>query len=467
MKKIYTRIIRFLLVFGAIILLYSCASQKFAKLALKNEQAGLYEDAAELYMKSLHANPNNIEAKIGVKKNGQITLDKKISEFSKAYSSGQNQNAVYYYLNAKKYYDYFSRNRIDLEFPPSYEEQYNEVKQAHVEEKYKQGAKLLNEEKYYESESIFNEILSLEPNYKDVRELFKTAHYEPFYRDGKKYFDNKLYRKSYNAFNTIITEINEYKEAVQLRQDALSAAIFTIWIKDFEYVSNANIASTLRGLILAQLNNYGKPFIKIVDKSNSQEIINEQQLGLTGTVDKSTSAQAGKLLGTKAILTAKVGNINVYNGALQNKRTKGYLQQQTQTTNSSTNQTTYSVSYKKIDFYEYNQTNTVSCSFKYQLISTESGTVLVSDEIVLTNSDEIHYALYDGNFKNIYPGYWKWLLLSNSEDNINTNYNDVSNLQSLFTARKNLKSIDILAQELFESIATKASQNIINYNPEN
>ena len=80
--------IRLLIYVLSILVITACASQRYAKLALKNEQAGLYEDAAELYLKSLNADKENIDAKIGAKKNGQLTLDDKLRKFSKSYVAG-------------------------------------------------------------------------------------------------------------------------------------------------------------------------------------------------------------------------------------------------------------------------------------------------------------------------------------------------------------------------------------------
>ena len=141
----------------AILVISGCASQRYAKLALKNEQAGLYEDAAELYLKSLLADKENINAKVGAKKNGQLALDDKLGKFSKAYATGDSRNAVYIYLNAKDFSQKFSDSGVKLDFPDAYNEQYNEVKLILVEEKYKQGIRLLNEEKFSECEPIVRE----------------------------------------------------------------------------------------------------------------------------------------------------------------------------------------------------------------------------------------------------------------------------------------------------------------------
>jgi hypothetical protein len=452
----------------SILLVHSgCATKKYAKLAVKSEKSGLYEDAAEYYLKSVIANSNNIESKLGAKKNGQISLDKKLADFTKAYISGNSKNAVYYYLNAKEFQERFQHYDIELDLPPSYEEQFNESKQTHIEEKYRLGAKLFQEEKFRECEIIFNEILKLEPGYKDVSELQLKSHYEPKYRRASTYFDNKQFRKAYYTFDSIVSEIKTYKESAQYKEDALAAAIFSVWMKDFTCSSEPTLASTVRSSIINHINNSGNIFLKIIDKSNSQEYINEQELSLSGSVDKNTGTQAGKLLGAKAILTAQIVDLKVKNGNLNGYTEKGYLKKVKYVTNSQTGQTSEQVEYKKIKYDIYSQANTVSCTFKYELVSTETGIILLADEFDVTKTDIINYAVYQGDYKHIVPGYWKWELINSPEDIVKTNYSDVSTLQKLFNGNRYIKPTSTLKNELINDISTKTSQRISSYNPEN
>ncbi|MEI6751734.1 MAG: hypothetical protein WCK78_01070 [Paludibacter sp.] len=457
---------RFIIYIFSILFIAGCASQRYAKLALKNEQAGLFEDAAELYLKSLIADKENIDAKIGAKRNGQLTLDEKLGKFSKSYAAGDSKTAVYLYLNAKEFNRRFSSIGVQLDFPNSYEEQYNDVKHILVEERYKQGIKLLNEEKFSECEPIFKEILTLENGYKDVKELWQTAHYEPIYRQGKGYMDNRQFRKSYYSFNTIIAETGGYKEAVQLKQDALNAAIYPISIKPFEnFNSDPTFGFRLRSSVISALTNSGSPFLKVIDRTNRDEMLNEQKLGLTGLINQNSSAQAGKLMGEKAILSCKVLNLNVSQGNLIKSEAKGYYKQAKTTVVNGQNVTDYE--YTKIKYNVFNQTNSVSCIFKFQLTSTETGSILVSDEIPLTKTDAIEYANSKIDYKNIVPGNWKWELVNSPEDKIYTDFFRILALHSTFTANRNIKTIDNLANELSAEITQKTVGRLISFNPEN
>ncbi len=446
----------------AMVMFLGCTSKKYAKLALKNEQAGLFEDAAELYLKSLTANKNNIEAKIGARKNGQITLDKKLAEFTKAYSSGQTKNAVYYYLNTKKYFEKFASSGVELDMAPQYEEQFNEAKKQHVEERYKEALTLLNNEKFAESETILNEIISLENNYKDTKELLKTAHYEPLYRNGKTHLDNKMFRKAYYVFDNIIKGTGNYKEAAQFKQDALTAAQFTIWIKDIENYNDPAAGAKLKSAIISQLNNSRDPFIKIIENPSVVDNSQKNKKSFFDIVNKNTNAQNLKIDGVKAILIAKIDNIQKAPSALNTKIMKGYIK------STKTNANGQRIDeFRKVEYKEFFQSSYTQCFFKFQLVSTENGAVLASDAATIQTQDEVRYATYNGDYSNLVPGFWKFANVSSPEDRVNNNFGEVQNLQSLFRAQRNIKSIETLQNELIEKMAKVASQRVINYNPEN
>ena len=89
--------------FHVLLLVSGCASKRFTKQAAKFEQAGLYEDAAEYYYEAVKRKDSNVEAKLGLRKNGQITLENKLSAFMTAYNGADYQEAVYKYKDAESY----------------------------------------------------------------------------------------------------------------------------------------------------------------------------------------------------------------------------------------------------------------------------------------------------------------------------------------------------------------------------
>jgi hypothetical protein len=81
-------------------------------------------------------------------------------------------------------------------------------------------------------------------------------------------------------------------------------------------------------------------------------------------------------------------------------------------------------------------------------------------------SDEVYYAVFEGNGIMLIPGYWEEINKDSPKDKINDNPNDYGQLQLLLKARHSLKSVETLKSEVLDNIASKIAQKINSYNPE-
>ena len=97
---------------------------------------------------------------------------------------------------------------------------------------------------------------------------------------------------------------------------------------------------------------------------------------------------------------------------------KAWIERKVKKYNPDTEKNYYESEYDKINYNEFYGSNVVNISFQYQLISTESGEILLTDIIKLNNKDEVYFASANYNYRNIVPGYWKWPNRKDSSDKI-------------------------------------------------
>ena len=139
----------FPIVLLAFILVFSgCASKRLAKRGLKFEQAGMYEMAADYYYQSVIAKPSNIDAVIGLKKNGQRLLDEKSLRVQKSYFNNNDRETVYAYIDAKNYFDKIKVTGISLNLSETTQQYYQEAKPRYLETIFYDARLLLDEEKF-------------------------------------------------------------------------------------------------------------------------------------------------------------------------------------------------------------------------------------------------------------------------------------------------------------------------------
>lgn len=447
-----------LLLLSVILLIAGCASKRYTKKAAKFEEAGLYEDAAEYYYEAVKRKDSNVDAKLGLKKNGQLALDNKLSEFTQAYKQADYKKAVYNYLEAEKYYTKVKSVNVDLDFPEYHKEYYEEAKGDYLNKKYADGVDKLNREDFAAALTVFTEIKNIDANYKDVKELYITSKYEPIYRDANQYLETGLYRKAYYTFDNIIKGAGTYKQSVALKDEAQEKGTISVLINDLSFTSyNYNsVANNITKNLKGELSKLNNPFLKIIDPATLNVNIYEN-----GQINM----QAANLAGINAILSGTVMSVKSENGRLNKELKKGYLKEVTKTKNKE-GEEIKKVSYHKTTYYEFRQESNATISVEYKMISTQDNSVMISDVFKKTKRDHIHYATYKGDNKKLIPGYWKYKNRDSNEDVQKDNKSDINKLHDLLKADKNIKSAEALLNELIDKVSKDITNDINKYNPE-
>lgn len=453
----------FVILVGFIVFGTSCASKRYAKKGAKYEEAGFYEMAAQSYYKSLQANNGNIDARIGLKKNGQRLLDQKVLTIHNAYDAGDDKKTVYSFLDAKQYQDLVASLGVEISMTERTPELFKEAKSKYVEKIYNEAQLLLDDEKFKPAEELLAEVKRLEPSYGNIDELMKVSKSEPVYRQGKEFLNSGFYRKSYASFDQIVRSQGSYKDSKELRDEALAKGMITISFNIIENkTNNENLPVILKSKIKSSLNSLNNPFVKVIDSQNTNQLIQEQQRGL----NQGSDIQVGKILAAKAIFSASLITFKINEGRLVKHEKRGFLKEEYIVKDPTTGEPKKSYKYKKVTYTEFKQENQVTSSFQYQLTSTESSAIMVSDALDINASDNIHYIVFEGKGGNLIPGSWENIDRDSPKDKINDTPQDVSDLKELLKSNRNIKSIDALKSEIIDGIASRVAKKINKYNPE-
>ncbi|MEZ5197228.1 MAG: hypothetical protein R2764_12750 [Bacteroidales bacterium] len=441
-----------------LLILSGCASKKFTKKGDKFEDAGLYEDAAEYYYQAVKKKDSNLDAKIGLRKNGQLLLDQKLSDFNNAYVQGDYKKAVYDFIRAEDYYYKVKAVGVNLEFPEKNREYYQEAKEEYLTVKYSEGIDKLNREDFASAQKVFKEIMDIDPNYKDAKDQFMVAKFEPMYREAIQWLENDLYRKAYYQFESILAVTGQYKQAFILKDEAREKATIRIVVSDFSNASYnyREVSNSLNSKIRGKLSSTNNPFLKIIDPQTLD--VNLYDNGIV-------NMQAANLAGINAVLTGRVEKISEIAGKLNKTQQKGYLKEIRKVKNEAGEEVEKAF-YSKTEYFEYNVQNNANLDVSFKLVSTENNEVLVSDLLTMGNSDFAHYATFEGDYKKLVPGHWKSKNGNSPEDVIKDNVSDVRNLRNLMEAKRTAKSPSTLLVELITETTDGITSKVENYNPE-
>lgn len=419
------------------------------------ETAGLNKEAADYYYQSLLKKPDLVESRQGLYRTGEQVLSSELSAFFQQSQTGLKKEAIYSYLSAKAFKDKLASVNVDLNIPPQYIADFEQLKAAYLAEQYEIGLGYLDKENYLAAEAVFKEIGKLEPNYKDSQNLERIAYIEPFYRKGKTALEENKYRTAYYAFDEVIISDPDYKDSKELRDEALEIGLLTLGFINFENgtnISNAN--KKAEAFILNALSNTNDPFLKVIDRTNFKQLIEEHRLNLSGVVDESTAAEAGKLLGVKFLLGGTLLQITKDTGKLNKIKKSGFKEVKTKKHNSETDEDYYVTEYKKTYYYEYKQQNRAYVSAQIKVISLTTGEIVVSKIISKESLDEVHYYKYEGDSKKLYPSL---------DGKVDKKSNHKKRVDELISSRQKINSVDILTDETFRTLANTIKSEVENF----
>ncbi len=452
---------KILLLVGFIIgIAAGCASKRYAKKAAEFEEAGLYKDAANYYYESVKRKDTNVEAKLGLRKNGQLVLENKLESFTEAYKKGENKQAVYNYLEAEKYYNKVKAVGVDLAFPEHHKTYYQEVKDEYANKRYAEGVEKLEREEFAAAEQVFREIMKISPNYKDVKQKYISAKYEPVYRQANADMDAGKYRTAYYTFERILTEAGPYKSARTLKDQAQEEATITLLIPNTTLRRNSDRdeAEVIIQQIKNDLNERNNPFLEIIEP-------NALTVDYFDNRTRRYNFEALNLAGVDAILTTDLSRASTSEGRVSAIPKRGYLKKVTKY-KTEAGEEKEKVSYQKTTYVEYIKENQAQLYISYKLLSTADGTVWLSDMIQKNMKDRVHYASFKGDKNKLVPGYWKHRTKKSAEDVVHDNSTKQKELKNLLYARNEIKTPNALLKQAINETTKNIVQDIDKFNPE-
>lgn len=428
-------------------------TKKYAKQAQAYQEAGLYKDAAASYLESLRRDPTNLDARVGLRLNGARVFGDYLDDFFKAKAIGETRKAVYTYIEAKRYAETLGMYNIQVDEPSYIKSDFESLKEEYLTGLYNDGKMLLGKGDFNAAKSKLSEITSIDEEYKDAKELEKIAIIEPLYLQAEQAFQQDKFVKAYNLLNQVGVYDNSYKESIHIKEQCLELGTYTVALLSFSNATTDQaISHKIQANLLSSLANNNNPFIKIIDRENMEALLAQQKLNLSGAIDEKTAATAGDLLGAKAVLTGKVIEYSANPGKMQVYDRSGFEAYGVKQFNKVTQKDEVVTKYKKTSYTEYYQKNEVKLAYQIQLTSLQTGEILFSKFFDQTTGDAMHFAVYEGDSRNLYP---------EANGAVSFNKNERNQLNQLLNAKREISGTNELTNSLLNSSTSVFSRDII------
>lgn len=421
-------------------------------------------EAVNNYMEALRRNPSNIKAQIALSNTGKIFMEQILSEFFTAHSAGDHERAVLRFHSALRLDRDIKNLGVNSSISDHYRQMYQQSEQIYVQRLLDRAEELLAEERFAEAERELSKLSELNVNNEELTELRSLAKAEPRYRNAMRAFNEGKYRMAYTTFKEVEAIRPGYKDTKRMMDLALEKALYVIAMMPVETTVKTNgVEQSIVNSIIGQILRSNNPFVRVVDRRRSEILQKERELNLLNAIR--SSRESADLLSANALLFCKITDWRVVEGSLQRETRPGYLAREVKTKNQE-GVVVVTLEYSKVQYNVFRRENEIRCTFSYQLISTETGEVLLSDAFDTRQSDRVEYASFQGDTRMLFPGTWQHINRPHPSDRVETNPRAKRELDQMLRARQNVVEIQTLQERLIQNVSNRVSNSIVSFNPE-
>jgi hypothetical protein len=296
--------------------LLSCGTtRKQLSRADRYEKEGMLNEAHQAYESVHERRPKEVDAHIGMKRTAQLMLDRKMTEASMRFMANDLENGERLRSEAMLLKQGMDRKGLALQWDGSLDDHRKEARSSKARALLEEADEAFRDDRFGQAGELADASLQLDPDLKEAGYLALIAELEPRYRQGRKAEDLGMWREAHSAYRWITDRDAGFKDAWQRLANARQKAAYTLaYIPLFNNMLYTAQLATGPGQVEQQLAANVKrsvlelrdPLIILVDRDNTNELLNEQQRHMEGIYDDRYVAEAGKLLGARFVMTGRV-----------------------------------------------------------------------------------------------------------------------------------------------------------------
>ncbi|HRH38212.1 MAG TPA: hypothetical protein PK760_07700, partial [Flavobacteriales bacterium] len=281
------------------------------------EREGMYQEAFDRYSTLYAARPKMVDAHVGMKRSAQALFDRLQDEASAAYAMHDLATGDAARSRAVTFKSRMDPQGLDIQWMPLFEQKRSEAVRYEVDRLYGEAEEAFKQEHFTQAEELANQCHRLDPDRRDAEHLAKLAQVEPIYREALLGMELGLWREAYQKFKHVAELDAGHKDTmVRLATCREKAQVMVCYIPVVNSAlyndvvgalySYGQLETQLAANMKQALMDLNDPLLVLVDRDHTDQIIEEQRRQMSGAYDDRHLIEAGKLLGARYVLTAKI-----------------------------------------------------------------------------------------------------------------------------------------------------------------
>jgi tetratricopeptide (TPR) repeat protein len=366
------------------------------------EDQNRHEDATNLYYSALLKKPGIEHAMQALQRSAQPVLNEKFAQFSKYVVDNKIEEAVKQYKNAERYAANAAEVGVKLNWPTEYDEVYADVRDEYVLSQYDGALRLLQEKKFDAAEKQFQQIAVFDSTYRDATILRLNTVLDPLYQRGLRQMAKGQYKDAYNSFSRILEIDDHFKDAAARQKQAKESATVSLAILPVTREGVRGEREAMLGqAVTASLSKHNSdPYLSIT--GNEELFRNLESRGWPSITDARKAAEAARNFGYRYALLINILQVEEKETPFTSVPRDAYEAFTENILNPITGTYSSISKFRKVKYDDTFQARSLSLKIQYRLVLSETGAVLLGDEIEETRTDEQHRLGFNGNLSNLY-----------------------------------------------------------------
>lgn len=145
---------------------------------------------------------------------------------------------------------------------------------------------------------------------------------------------------------------------------------------------------------------------------------------------------------------------------------KGFLGVPVNVKDPKTGAATTQMQYSRVFYQHFTRENEVTLTFQFQLVSTATGEILLSDVIELNARDRAEYARFEGDHRFLYAGTWETQRRPSPKDRMYNSLRAKRELNNALRASDEVTPVSSLRSQVIRDLGARVAQQLQNVNPE-
>lgn len=307
----------------ATLLLLSCVflacggTRKALERGARYEQAGMHSEAYEIYNDVYHRRPKLVDAHIGMQRTAQAISQRMQDEASARYMAFDLAGGDALRIKVDAYHRQERTKGLELTLSGLLEVHRAEAIRVNADKALEEAKEALRQQRFEAAIDAAKRCLALQPERKEAEHIKLVANIEPMYQRGQKAMELALWREGYRQFDRVVGLDAGYKDAMALRDSCRQRAAYSlayvpiynqqIYTNELGGVLSATpIEAQLAANVKKAVLGLNDPLIILVDRDNTDQLLAEQRRQMGGVYDDRYSMEAGRLIGARYVLAAKI-----------------------------------------------------------------------------------------------------------------------------------------------------------------